>query len=126
VSPRADIRMSMAEVAAFLARQSRAVVVALDGDAPVGTVASAELVGGGWRVTLGPGDDVARLLAADDRVCVLVDEYPTYYEIKGVAAHGRAADRSVSDGRLTFTLPLDDVTSFDFGKIPRGSTAATP
>jgi hypothetical protein len=113
--------MSAAEITAFLARQARVVVVALHGDEPVGTVASAELLGGSWRVTLGPGDDVARLLAADDRVCVLVDEFPTYYEIKGVAAHGRAADRSVTHGCLTFTLRLDDVTSFDFGKIPAAS-----
>jgi hypothetical protein len=126
VSPRADIRMTAEEIAAFVARQKRAVVVALEHGAPVGTVASAELVEGHWRITLRADDEVARLLGADDRVCVLVDEYPTYHEIKGVAAHGRAADRSVTDGRLTFTLPLDDVTSFDFGKIPRADAPATP
>jgi hypothetical protein len=106
------------EIAAFLATQARAVVVAVDGDAPVGTVASVALADDGWHVTLHADDDVARLVAADDRVCVVVDQFPTYYEIKGVAAHGRATRQSLDGGRLSFTLALDDVTSFDFGKLP--------
>ena len=116
---RADIRMNAEEIAAFIATQSRVVVVAVDGDAPVGTIASAAVDAEHWRVTLRAGDPVADLIARDDRVCVCIDQFPEYYKIKGVAAHGRATDRSNADGRLTFSIPLDDVTSFDFGKLPR-------
>ena len=119
MSPKADIRMNAGEIAAFLATQSRVVVVAVDEDAPVGTVAAATLDGDAWRVTLRAGDPVADLIEHDDRVCVCIDQFPEYYKIKGVAAHGRASDQSNTDGRLTFSIPLDDVTSFDFGKLPR-------
>jgi len=111
--------MNAAEITEFLATQSRVVVVAVDGTAPVGTVASATLDGETWRVTLRAGDPIADLIARDGRVCVCIDQFPEYYKIKGVAAHGRASDQSHVDGRLTFSIPLDDVTSFDFGKLPR-------
>lgn len=111
--------MDAAEITAFLATQSRVVVVAVEGDAPVGTVASARLDGDVWRVTLRAGDPVADLIAHDDRVCVCIDQFPEYYEIKGVSAHGHASDQANVDGRLTFSIPLDDVTSFDFAKLPR-------
>jgi hypothetical protein len=123
---RPDIRMNADEIAAFLVSQSRVVVVALDGNAPVGTVASARYDGGQWRITLRAGDPVADLLALDDRVCVIAEQFPTYYEIKGVAAHGRTAPDRDADGRATFALGLDDVTSFDFGKLPREGTSSGP
>ena len=112
---RPDISMSRDEIEAFLATQRRVVVVALDGDAPVGTVADLELVDGEIAVTLRADDIVTKLLAVDDRVCVIAEQFPDYYEIKGVAAHGRAAFAEAT----RFTLGLDDTTSFDFGKIPR-------
>ena len=119
MSSRADISMTAAEIVAFLATQSRVVVVALDGDAPVGTVASARCDGDELLLTLRAGDPVADMLEADNRVCVIAEQFPAYYEIKGVAAHGRAVvDRDV-DGRAALAVPLDDVTSFDFGKLPR-------
>jgi hypothetical protein len=110
--------MSRDEMVAFLATQSRAIVVALDDGAPVGTVADVELVQGELSVTLHAGDTVAELLAVDDRVCVIAEQFPDYYEIKGVSAHGRAV-LTEADGRRQFTVGLDDTTSFDFGKIPR-------
>ncbi len=117
---RPDIRMTPEEIAAFVGRQTRSVVVALDGDAPVGTIADVDVeVGGRWRATLAPDDPVADLIERDDRVCVLVDDFPSYYEIKGVAAHGRATDRRRENGHLVFSVALDDVTSFDFAKLPR-------
>ena len=115
---RPDISMSRDEIVAFAATQSRAVVVALDGAAPVGTVADLEVVDDALVVTLGSGDVITELLAADDRVCVNVEQFHDYYEIKGVSVHGRAELADV-DGRARFTLGLDDTTSFDFGKIPR-------
>lgn len=126
---RPDISMSADEIAAFVATQSRVIVVGLDGDAPVGTVADLEFVDGKLEVTLDACDDVALLLAADDRVCVIAEQFPEYFEIKGVSAHGLAALTETNDGRVRFTLGLDDTTSFDFGKIPRqgpGSAAADP
>ena len=120
---RPDITMSHHEIAAFLETQSRAIVVALDDGAPVGTVADIELVHGELSVTLRAGDVVAELLAIDDRVCVIAEQFPDYYEIKGVSAHGRAAF-TAAGGRTRFTLGLDDTTSFDFGKIPRDGTGS--
>jgi hypothetical protein len=128
VPKRPDISMSRDETEAFLATQSRAVVVALDGSSPVGTVADVALADGELAVTLHAGDPIADLLARDDRVCVMTEQFPTYYEIKGVSAHGRAVLTEV-DGRTRFTLGLDDTTSFDFGKVPRqgvGSGKANP
>jgi hypothetical protein len=98
------------------------VVVAVDGGQPVATLGSAEVVDGSWRVTLAADDPVAAVLAVDDRVCVLVDEFPSYYEIKGVVAHGRAVTQPRDAGGYTFTLTLDDVASFDFSKIPSATT----
>jgi hypothetical protein len=116
---RPDISMSREEIEAFLQTQSRAIVVALDDGAPTGTVADLEFVNGQLAVTLRAGDEVAGLIAHDARVCVIAEHSGDYYEIKGVAAHGRATDLAGSDGRAGFTLGLDDTTSFDFGKLPR-------
>ncbi|MFA5884135.1 MAG: hypothetical protein WDA60_09825 [Acidimicrobiia bacterium] len=123
---RPDISMTTDEITAFLGTQRRVVVAALDGTAPVGTVAAVRLDGGELEVTLRTDDDVRALLASDDRVCVIAEQFPTYYEIKAVCAHGRARSVDGSGGR-TFRVGLDDVTSFDFGKLPRkgdGSGAA--
>jgi hypothetical protein len=122
--------MSRAEIEGFIAEEHRVVVVAVDGDAPLATIGSAELIETGrWKITLPVDDDVARLIAADDLTCVLIDRFPSYYEIKGVAAHGRAAEKSVSGATLSFLLDLEDTVSFDFGKLPRegaGSGRTSP
>lgn len=118
MSPRPDISMDPAEVRAFLATRPRAVLAVLDDGAPVGTVADVAVVDDGVAVTV--DDPVAQdLLARDDRVCLIADQFPVYHEIRGVVAHGRARDRTVTGGRTTFRLALDDVTSFDFAKLPR-------
>jgi len=116
---RPDITMSREEMVAFLETQSRGIVVALDGSAPVGTVADLAFADGVLAVTLRADDPVCGLLADDDRVCVMAEQFPTYYEIKGVSAHGHATLGETADGRVHFTLGLDDTTSFDFGKIPQ-------
>ena len=118
MAERPDISMSTDEVRAFLATQRRAVVAALDAGTPVGTVADLRLVDETVEVTLAHDDPVRLVLAVDDRVCVIAEQFPTYYEIKGVAAHGSAQHRDGVGGR-TFRVALDDVTSFDFGKLPR-------
>jgi hypothetical protein len=117
---RPDISMSRAEIAAFVATQAHAIVVAVDDGAPVGTVADLEFANDELVVTLRNDDAIAELLVVDDRVCVIAEQFPDYYEIKGVAAHGRATVvDATAGGRTRFTLGLDDTTSFDFGKIPR-------
>ncbi len=110
--------MDAAEVRAFLATRPRAVLALLDDGAPVGTIADITVVGD--ELAVGVSDAAARgLLARDDRVCVVADQFPTYYEIRGVVAHGRARDLETTGDRTTFRLSLDDVTSFDFAKLPR-------
>lgn len=115
---RPDITMTADEIVAFLQTQSRGVVAALDGTTPVGTVADVRLVGRDLEVTLARDDPVRSALAVDDRVCVIVEQFPTYHEIRCVSAHGRAVPVDGPGGRA-FRVDLDDVTSFDFGKLPR-------
>ena len=78
------------------------------------------------------GTRAASNIQRDPRVVCMNDQYPTYYEIKGVTIHGRAEpvddpalaarlpsdpiDRDAAD-RTVYAVPLDDVTSFDFTKI---------
>lgn len=123
MADRPDISMTPSEARAFLATQPRAVVGALDAGAPIGTVADLRVVGDELEVTLAVDDPVRVALAVDDRVCVVAEQFPTYYEIKGVCAHGRAAPVDGVGGRA-FRLPLDDVTSFDFGKLPRAGAGS--
>jgi len=123
MAERPDIRMSPSEVRDFLATQRRAVVGALDAGEPVGTVADIRVVDGALEVTLAEDDPVRLAIAVDDRVCVVAEQFPTYYEIKGVCAHGRAAPVDGLGGR-TFCLALADVTSFDFGKLPRAGAGS--
>ena len=128
MAERPDITMTPAEIRTFLGTQPRVVVGALDGGAPVGTVADLRLTPDGVEVTLAADDPVRVCLAADDRVCVVAEQFPTYYEIKGVCAHGLAEPVDGVGGRR-FRLGLDDVTSFDFGKLPRtgaGSGTTVP
>ena len=113
---RPDISMTPDEIVTFLATQTRAVVAALDGDAPVGTVAALRLDGDELEVTLRADDEVRALLGVDERVCVIAEQFPTYFEIKAVCAHGHARFVDGPAG-ATFRLGLDDVTSFDFAKL---------
>lgn len=74
----------------------------------------------------------------DNRVCCIADRYPSYFEVKGVMVHGRAAYVMDQDaikwaGAAFLSIPnpvqnliprsdlycvlLDDVASFDFSKI---------
>ena len=115
--------MSPAEIRAFLATQSRVVVGALDAGAPIGTVADARVVDDGVEVVLADDDPVRIALAVDDRVCVVAEQFPSYYEIKGVCAHGRARPVDGLGGRVV-RIGLDDVTSFDFGKLPRSGAGS--
>jgi hypothetical protein len=108
--------MSATEIASFLATQSTVVIAALDDGAPTGTVAGAYYHAGTLTFALREEDPVVPLLAVDPRVCCIAEEFPSYFEIKGVAVHG-IATRVRDAVRPTFVLPVEDVTSFDFSKL---------
>ena len=125
---RERISMSRGEVLDFLKRQHCMMIVTLgDAGEPTGDIGRAAL--DGETLFLGVGPEARKNLRRDPRMCCANDEYPTYYQIKGVTAHGRA--REISDPALrrkvgleqpelaVFALELDDVLSFDFAKIKK-------
>lgn len=119
MSPRRDIGMSAREVDAFLRTRVTTVVVALNADGhATGTVGQAAYRDGGFQFALREDDPVVALLAADNRACCIVEQFPSYYEIKGVTLHGRAQPRGpAADGTSGFDLAVEKVVSFDFGKL---------
>jgi len=118
---RESIAMSHGELREFLERTTEVVVGTLGTSGePAGTLAACALVGDELVFSLpdGPGrSDVER----DPRVCCTADEYPSYYEIRGMTAHGTArpteAPPGLARGGAAYAIGLDDVVSFDFGKI---------
>ncbi len=131
--PRESIAMSNEELTDFIGAKPWVVVGTLDEDgSPWGDV-SASLIEGGQLIFAVPnGTRAAANIERDPRVVCMNDQYPTYYEIKGVTIHGRAQrlddpalmarlpsdpiDRNAAD-RTVYAVPLDDITSFDFTKI---------
>ena len=112
---RPELRMSEEEVAAFLARCRSMSVAALDDQGEL-EVAVAQLVtrDGELRLCFAPKEPIIPLLAVGKRVCAQADESPSYYEIKGIVIAARP--RQLSE--RCFALDVDEVISFDFGKIP--------
>src|SRR5262245_65096048 len=89
--------MSNEETDEFLRTQTTVMVVALvGGAAPEGAVGRFEYRDGSPRFTVGAGDPVVSHLATDDRVACVLEQFPSYYEIKSAMLHGRAARRDVS------------------------------
>jgi len=118
--PKRDIRMSDEETDAFLRTQTTAVVIALVGDAaPEGAVGRFEHRDGNPRFAVRAEDPIVTHLAADDRVSCVLEQFPSYYEIRSVMLHGRATRRpeESSVGEATFDLAVDKVVTFDFGKL---------
>ncbi|HLG68259.1 MAG TPA: hypothetical protein VKV36_10370 [Acidimicrobiales bacterium] len=120
MSPRRDIAMTTPEIEAFLGARRDCVVVSLDGlGRPDGTVGS--LVRDGRRTSfdVAADDPLVALLDRDQRTCCVVEEFPSYYEIKGVMVHGIATRRPVgrASDRATYDLEVSSVVSFDFGKL---------
>ena len=114
---RPDIRMTPAEVAAFLAGKRRAVVGTLDAQgAPAGEPVDFAYDAGVATVTLARDAAAARNLARDPRVVCSLEEFPSYGEIRGVTLHGRA----VPAGELRFRIEAERIESFDFRKMPKG------
>jgi hypothetical protein len=116
--PKQDIRMNQSEIDRFLSSQTSAMVIAIAGNgAPQGAVGRLDYDG---RVAFSLRDDdpVLSLLAADNRACCLVEQFPSYYEIMSVMLHGHARRRqNAKAGEVTFDLDIDKIVSFDFGKL---------
>jgi nitroimidazol reductase NimA-like FMN-containing flavoprotein (pyridoxamine 5'-phosphate oxidase superfamily) len=120
--PRERIGMSPEEVRALLS-QTRWVVLGTVGSAgePAGHVAPCALVGERLCFAVPPDSEARRHIERDPRVCAATDRYPSYYEIRGVTVHGCAgpieAPAALAGAGVAYSLPLDDVVSFDFSKI---------
>ena len=130
---RESIAMSADEMAEFVGAKKWIVLGTLDEDAsPRGDVVASLLDGERLIFSVSRGTRASANIERDARVVCMTDQYPAYYEIKGVTAHGRAereenaslAERLPADpldgktaDRQTYAIPLDDVTSFDFTKI---------
>ena len=119
---RESIAMSDGELRAFLGGVRQVVVAVLgEGGEPLGALARCTLVKDQLVFILAESR-LCALLERDPRVCCATDAYPTYYEIRGMTAHGCAqrAERPSSleavDG-VAYAIDLDDVVSFDFAKI---------
>ncbi len=128
---RESISMSEHDARAFLGRQPWVVLGTLDErGGPDADLVPSGLDGSTLYFSVEPGGTPERNIARDPRVCCANDQFPTYYEIKGVTAHGwarpvtdvaeAARARAVIGGateRPVYALSLDDVMSFDFSKI---------
>jgi hypothetical protein len=120
--PRQAIEMSRTELLAFLGAQQWMALGTLDPDGtPAGDLVPVRLVEEAIRFALPRGSRADDNIRRDARVCCAADEFPSYYEIRGVVVHGRAEPSDAGDGLgadwVEYTLPLDDVASFDFRKI---------
>jgi nitroimidazol reductase NimA-like FMN-containing flavoprotein (pyridoxamine 5'-phosphate oxidase superfamily) len=125
--PKRDIRMTRPEVMEFLSRQTDCVVGFNSGRPAPGVVlaryhlrgdrleigvpqAAAGLLGSGTRAMLAA-------LIAEPRVCVLVEQSPSYYEIAYVSIRGPVDSLREADGMLVFDLAVGDVASASFAKL---------
>jgi Pyridoxamine 5'-phosphate oxidase len=121
--PREAIEMTRAELLDFVGAQRWMVLGTLDDDGtPAGDLVPVRLVGERLRFAVPRGSRAERNVARDARVCCAADEFPSYYEIRGVVVHGRAEPSTADDlgaDWAEYALALDDVASFDFRKIRR-------
>ena len=118
--PREAIAMTPAEVLAFLGAQRWMALGTLDPDGtPAGDLVPVRLVETTLRFAVPRGSRADDNIRRDARVCCAADEFPSYYEIRGVVVHGHAEPSGVGEGGewTEYALGLDDVASFDFRKI---------
>lgn len=127
--PRESIAMTGPELHTFLGGQEWMVLATLDADGvPAGELVATALLGGRLYFAVPHGGRAAEHLARDPRACCAADVFPSYYEIRGAVVHGsaevveappgtHAVARAAARGATVYSLPLDDVSSFDFAKI---------
>jgi hypothetical protein len=116
--PKADVSMSEAEVLAFLAAPRQCVVACrtLSGGL-VTALGDAVLQGEVLRVRIPSDDPAGDALREDGRVCCMVEESPSYYEVVSVGVRGYVQDLSVGGDRLGFDLPVSDLVGSSFAKL---------
>jgi hypothetical protein len=124
--PRESIAMTAGELREFLAGMRWALLATLTPDgSPRGSAVRARLESERVCFVVTRGSQTHADLERDARACLATDQYPTYYEIKGASLHGVAEAVAAPEtlvlapDELAYALPLDDVVSFDFGKIER-------
>ncbi len=117
--------MTPDEVRALLAETAWVAIGSLDPDGtPRPDVAACALEGDRLCFALPRGSASDRNLRRDPRACAATDRYPTYAQIRGATLHGLAREldgagpAGLPEGAVWW-LPLDDVVSFDFSRIPR-------
>ncbi|MGH7857184.1 MAG: pyridoxamine 5'-phosphate oxidase family protein [Candidatus Binatia bacterium] len=127
--------MSDEEVRGFLARKPRLVLGTIGRHGgPTADVAPCCYDGDSlWALVPSDGEALANL-RRDPRVSCTIEEFPSYFEIKGVIVHSRASEAATDEERrsverrfggrsigecVIVRLPLEHVVSFDFGKIRR-------
>lgn len=111
--PREDIGLTPDEVRAFLAGAADAVLVTAGDTHPGGEVVPVWWHGDTSRLVALPSPVATAAIAADPRVCLIVERQPDYAGILGVLVHGEAV--RIEGGRVS--VGLDDVVSFDFGRL---------
>jgi hypothetical protein len=122
VSPRRDISIPRDEAEQFLRRQDHVVLVANDDTGvPLATRARARFDGDQLLVTVPADDPLVGALAADTRACAIAEQFPSYYGIKAVIVHGAVGAPTHHDGGATYAMPLERLTTFDFGRLPEAS-----
>jgi hypothetical protein len=113
MSPRESIAMTADEARSFLGSRAAAVLATVGADGMPDAALAACRVDGDAVVV----DDLdARARASighDARVAVAVEQCASYYEIRGVTAHGTARDL----GTGAYAVALTDLVAFDFAKI---------
>jgi nitroimidazol reductase NimA-like FMN-containing flavoprotein (pyridoxamine 5'-phosphate oxidase superfamily) len=136
--PRETIEMPTEECAAFLAEQPWVVLATLEPDgSPWADVVPSAVHEGRLYLRVPTGSRSERNIRRDARICCTQDENSSYFEIRGVIAHG-AAEQTAHDempAALTarpdplhpearsngdaYSIDLADVVSFDFSRIVR-------
>lgn len=112
--------MTADEIDRFIASQHDVLIVAMPASGPPeAAMGRLHRRDPQMSVDVDAADPVVALLGADDRVCLTFEQFPSYYEIKGVMLHGRArrCDTDTSPGVSSFDFALDKTVSFDFGKL---------
>lgn len=135
----ANITMTAEEIGAFIADQSMCVLATLDDDGtPWGDAVACSAHGDALCFRVPVGTRTLHNLRSDARVCcTLESKGDDYYSVRAVMVHGEAVPLAESDlpagldeladpvshdaiaDAVTFRVALDDVVSFDFGKIQR-------
>jgi hypothetical protein len=110
--------MNSEEIDLFLRSQRRVVVVgpAAQG-APIAAVGRFFYDNGRVGFALRAAHPVVGLLSNDDRVCCVLERFPSYHEIICVMLHGHAIPVSGGAQEVVFNLEIDKVVSFDFAKL---------